>query len=255
MSDEAWSIILAALAAVVALWVCWPHLLVGLGVIRFHNGTVGGPLALDPTDKDDEYRDRYFELVDLGFLPLGIHWARNGQTDSTAAYVFGFPGQPWMATLSLGSLTTSLVTAFRDDIFLQTLDHEIRFWQGSGFRLQGVPDQPMRDVLATHQKAVEALIGQGHEPMPEATLEDYAAIARAINLHPASQRWLRSRSLRYVATLLIGFLFCGALSGVMFRFDNPSTWLGLIAFGLWMKWQWQSSLMEIPQVDEAGRLV
>jgi hypothetical protein len=240
--DEYLSVVLASVAVALAVWVCWPHLLVALGLSRFQNGIQGGPGSLDPGDKEEDYQDKYFQLVDLGFLPLGIHWARNGSALATATYVFGSPNQPMMAALSLRSHTLSLLTAFADNLFLQTLDRETRLWQSSSYRLQGLADVPLREVIATHQKAIETLAAQGHQPQPAATLEDFARIARAMNDQPASRRWVRTRALRSVATLLAGFLLCGALSGYAFGFNQPSTWMGLIAFSLWLKWQWQASV-------------
>jgi hypothetical protein len=64
--------VLWALAAFCLVWAFVPPLVTALGLYRVRGKAVEDPRAVEPPGDDPEYAQKYRELLDLGFAPMGV---------------------------------------------------------------------------------------------------------------------------------------------------------------------------------------
>jgi hypothetical protein len=207
-------IIALAVCAGVA-WVCYPHLLLVLGINQYRNGVFGGPEDLEPDDKSVRYQDVYYQLVHLGFEPLGLHWSTIGRTISTQTFVFSLPEVHCIATIYSRSDNLYLVTGFEGNAALETTSVRTNEIRSNDFWLTSIPDASVKVLLSGHQNQLQELVSKGWQPLPASKLEDIPAITRAASSGSDHNSRLRSAALKILGT----FLLIIALP-----------WLGLAAF-------------------------
>jgi hypothetical protein len=228
--------IIPVIAAGFAFMLCWPHLLLLLGLRRYRNGTYGGPKDLSPDGKPDIYRDKYQQLLARGFKPLGIHWSRVGHTVSTETYVFGCPEHRCLAQIYSRSHNLYLVSAFEGGDVMYTMDTCPKNHRLPGYWVTGVLGAPVVDLLTEHRRKVDEWAAQGREPLPTACLADAPPIFRAVNTHPANGRlWTSAAATNLGFSVFILALGAG-LAGWRTGFSGAGPWLGMIAAGAFLKW-------------------
>jgi len=250
-SEATLTLTTALVSGLVIGWVCWPYLLLALGWIVYQNGTTGGPGDLDPDGMDEDYQRKYFQLVDLGFLPRGIHWSQVGRQPSTETYVFGSRDLPCMVEVFARSWNVYLLTAFADGTAVETGDAAANEVQTDGLWIGGVPDHPLHEVLSIHRQRVDPLIAEGRQPLPSETLDDFARVAQAVNSHPLQRRMLRAKARRYVALLLAGMVCMGLMAGCLSGFETAAPWVAVMLAGLLLKWDWYAASLQVPRKRES----
>ncbi|MFX9604575.1 hypothetical protein ABTP42_19500, partial [Acinetobacter baumannii] len=62
-----------------------------IGCEFYRGGTAGGLSDLDPPDKDAHYADFHRQLLALGFVPLGVTWAKLIGKPRSTSYAFAHP--------------------------------------------------------------------------------------------------------------------------------------------------------------------
>lgn len=227
-----YAIALAVCAGVV--WVCYPHLLLVLGINQYRNDVFGGPEDLEPDDKSERYQDYYNQLTQLGFEPLGLHWSTIGRTISTQAYVFGMPEVPCMAEIYSRSDNLYLVTGFEGNAALETTAVPTKQVRSEDFCLTVLPFASAQVLLADHRIQVEELVVQGWRPLPAAKLEEIPAITRAASSGSNHNSRLRGFALKHLRTILISVGISGLVFGRIFGYSSPWPWLaaGTAALGI-----------------------
>jgi hypothetical protein len=225
-------------AAGFALAVCLPHLLLWLGLRRYRNGTYGGPEDLTPDDKPDVYRKKYQELLAHGFRPLGIHWSRVGRTIATETYIFGSSEHRCLAQIYSRSHNLYLVTAFQGGDVIYTMDAYPAERHLPGYRVTGLLDPTVEELLDEHRRQVDGWVAAGREPLPTAALADAPPIFGAVNTHPANDRLMTSVSATNLGLALFVLALGAALAGWGFGFSGPAPWLGMVAGGAFLNWLW-----------------
>jgi hypothetical protein len=237
-NQEFIAVIVPVIAAGFALMVCWPHLLLLLGLRRYRNGTYGGPEDLSPEDKPDVYRDKYQQLVARGFKPLGIHWSRVGHTVSTETYVFGSSEHRCLAQIYSRSHNLYLVTAFQNGDVMYTMDTCPKNHRVPGYWVTGLFGAPVVDLLTEHRRHVDEWVAQGLEPLPAACLDDGPPIFRAVNNHPANSRLWTSASATNLGFAVFILALGAGIAGWRAGFSGPAPWIGMIVGGAFLKWLW-----------------
>ena len=237
--------ILTLLAQIIALglafFVSLPHLLLLLGLRRYRNGTYGGPEELRPEDKPEAYRSKYEQLLAHGFEPLGMHWSRIGRTISTQAYLFGSTDHRCLAEIYSRSNNLYLITAFEGGDVLYTMDTCLKEKRLPGYRVTGILDANVEQLLAEHRGQVNEWVAEGRKPLPSASLNDALMICRAVNTHPVNNRMLTSAAASNLRFALIILALGGGLTGWKCGFSGPAPWLGVIVAGAFMKWLWSGA--------------
>ncbi len=254
------------IAVALVLMVCLPHLLLWLGVRRYRNGVYGGPEDLTPEDKQDAYREKYEQLLAHDFKPLGIHWSRIGRTISTESYVFGSSDHRCLAQIYSRSHNLYLVSAFKGGDVIYTMDTYPKEQHLPGYRVTGLLDPTVEELLAEHRRQVNEWTAEGRELLPTASLEDAPPIFGAVNTHPASNRLLASAAASNLGFALFILAAGGGLAGWLRGFSGPAPWIGVIAGGAFMKWLWsdastrakldrnKTQLTEVPVTSESSSL-
>jgi hypothetical protein len=236
---------LTGLAQIVAgglvLMVCLPHLLLWLGVRRYRNGIYGGPEDLTPDDKHDAYRKKYEQLLAHDFKPLGIHWSRIGRTISTESYVFGSRDYRCLAQIYSRSHNLYLVSAFKGGDVIYTMDSYPEERHQPGYRVTGLLDPTVEELLAVHRRQVNEWAAAGRESLPTASLDDAPPIFGAVNTHPMAKRMLASAAASNLCFALFILALGGGLAGWIRGFSGPAPWLGVIVAGAFMKWLWSDA--------------
>ncbi len=220
-------------AALVAVWIVGPLLLMALGLTRVGFRIVGGPEALEPAGDDPQYAYLFEQLRDLGFEPLGArqeigwfsaqHWYKSFPPGRVFASRAGdcfvtlyriFAGQPWRL---------SFHTVFTDGSLLSTANQMPNFRVDMpGYYRWAHVTADLADLLAMHREAAENYRADHRLTVASPDLEGAcAAVARA------SQRYLRSRGAALAlagltAPVLIGVLLT-ALIGLKLGFDRWPT--------------------------------
>jgi len=218
--------VIAACVSAGVLWVCYPHLLLVLGINRYRNGVFGVPEDLEPEDKNPHYQELYDQLTQLGFEPLGLHWSTIGRTISTQAYVFGLPEVPCMAEIYSRSDNLYLVTGFEGNAALETTSVPTNEVRSKDFCLTSLPHASAQVLLADHRNQVEELVGQGWRPLPASRLEEIPAITRAASSGSNHNSRLRGFALGHLRTILTSVAIAGVTFGWIFGFAGPWPWLG-----------------------------
>jgi hypothetical protein len=156
--------ILWALAALSLVWAFVPPIVTALGLYRVRGTAVEDPRAVEPSGDDPEYAQKYRELRDLGFAPMGVltehywlfafHWYKAfparclASADRTCyAAVFRFMDGP---------LRVRFDTQLDDGFHVRTLmgegltDHD-EYWSRSEVQATSVAD-----LHEHHRRHVEA---------------------------------------------------------------------------------------------------
>ena len=253
-TQEMFTTLIRLIAIGLALMVCWPHLLLLVGLRRYRNGTYGGPEDLSPDDKPDVYRDKYQQLVDRGFKPLGIHWSRVGRTVSTETYIFGSSEYRCLAQIYSRSYNLYLVTAFKGGDVMYTMDTCPKERRLDGYWVTGLLDAPVIDLLTEHRRHMDEWVASGREPLPTASLADAPPIFSAINEHPVNQRlWTSGAATNLSFAALILGLGAG-IAGWRAGFSGPVPWLGIIGAAAFLQWLWSDGSTRVkldPRLTEA----
>jgi hypothetical protein len=181
-----------------------------------------------------------------------------GWSLSVKEYVFGRPGERCMAYIVSRSHNVYFLSAFAGGAVALTCDsNEGEDFQAGDYSLQHVPGKPLRDVLAQHCRLGELFVEKGHRSLPAQTLEDFRTAARLAATHPEGLRELRRTALGFVGLLAGLFLGSAGVLGVLFGFNSPAPWLGVLVSGLWIRWQVNQSSIAAPvpsAADNAAEL-
>jgi hypothetical protein len=207
------------------LWVCYPHLLLVLGVNQYRNGVFGGPEDLDPADKSNRYQDTYFQLIQLGFEPLGLHWSMIGRTISTQAYVFGLSEVPCLAEIYSRSDNLYLVTGFEGRAALETTSVPTNEIRSKDFCLTSLPHASVQVLLADHRNQVQELISKGWQPLPASKLEEIPPITRAASSGSNHGSRLRGFALKHLQSIVLSVLIPWLLLARILGYSSPWPWL------------------------------
>jgi hypothetical protein len=245
-----------AVCALVA-WVCYPHLLLVLGINQYRNGVFGGPQDLEPDGKSEPYHDSYFQLTQLRFEPLGLHWSTIGRTISTKAYVFALPEVPCMAEVYSRSENLYLVTGFEGNAALETTAVQTNEIRSEDFWLTSLPHASIQVLLSDHRSQVQELVGQGWRPLPTSKLEHIPAITRAASSGSEHNSRLRGAALKFLRTILIAVAIPWLAFGSWLGFLHPLPWLltGLTALGFYSLVQRSSTRVPLDKsIIEASEL-
>ena len=229
------------IAAGFAWMVCWPPLLLLLGLRRYRGGTYGGPDDLIPDDSPDAYREKYQQLQALGFRPLGIYWSRIGRTITTESYIFASADDHCLAQIYSRSHNLYLVTAFQGGAVTYTMDTYPADRPQPGYWVKGLLDATVAQLLAEHRRQVAARRAEGLEPLPTACLADAPPIFGAVNTHPVAQRALTSTAATNLGVHLFVLALGGSVAGWAFGFTGLAPWVGMIAGAAFLKWLWSGS--------------
>lgn len=261
MLDPEWlTWAMQAIAGVIALKVCFPHLLLLLGLRGYRNGTFGGPDELEPDNlfhdggdsADDEknvYVAKYQDLLDRGFQPLGVHWSRIGRTISTESYICGAGEHRCLAQIYARSWNLYLVTAFTGGAVTITTDVETQERQVEGYWLSSLPGKSVRDLLAEQRRKINLWDAEGCRPLPVATLADVEPVLRAVNTHPANGRFLTAIALNHLLVLLVILVVSSLVTGSLFGFGGTAPYWGVILSGLFLLWAERTSSTRV-KLDE-----
>jgi hypothetical protein len=229
------------IAAGFALMACLPHLLLLVGLRRYRGGTYGGPDDLLPDDSPDAYREKYQQLLALGFRPFGIYWSRIGRTITTESYIFGSADHPCLAQIYSRSHNLYLVTVFEGGDVIYTMDAYEADRAQPGYRVKGLLDPTVAELLAEHRRQVAARLAEGLEPLPTASLADAPPIFRAVNTNPVSFRLLTSTAASNLGIHLFVLALGAGGAGWAFGFAGLAPWAGMIAGAAFLKWLWSGS--------------
>jgi hypothetical protein len=217
--------VIAIAVPAAVFWVCYPHILLVLGINQYRNGVFGGPEDLQPDGKSERYQELHRELIHLGFEPLGQHWSTIGRTISTQAYIFGLSEVPCMAEIYSRSENLYLVTGFEGNAALETTSVKTKEVQSKDFWLRSIPDASVKVLLADHRTQVEELVLQGWEPLPASRLEDIPAITRATSSGSEHNARLRGIASQILGNILMSVAIPWLVLGVWFGFGHPLPWL------------------------------
>ncbi len=236
MNLSEYSIYIFAIGASVGVfWVCYPHILLVLGINRYRNGVFGGPEDLKPDDKSERYRDHYDQLTQLGFEPLGLHWSTIGQTISTQAYVFGLREVPCMAEIYSRSDNLYIVTGFEGNAAMETTSLKTNEIRSKDYWLSSIPNASVQVLLDEHRHQLQELVSQGWQPLPASKLEDIPAITRAASSGSEHNSRLCGAALKILGTFLLIIALPWLGLATLMGYSHPLPWLiaGLITWGLY----------------------
>jgi hypothetical protein len=244
-----WTWIIAVAVSAGIFWVCYPHVLLVLGINRYHNGVFGGPEDLEPDEKSQRYQEHYDQLTQLGFEPLGLHWSTIGRTISTQAYIFALPEVPCMAEIYSRSDNLYLVTGFEGNAALETTSVATKEVRSKDFCLTSLPYASVQVLLADHRNQVEELVSHGWKPLPASKLEEIPAITHAAASGSEHNSRLRGYALKILRTILISVAIPWLALGSWMGYSHPLPWLlsGLTALGFYSLVQRSSTRVKLDQ--------
>lgn len=177
---------------------CLPHLLCGLGLDFYRSEDYGEPADLGPDGKGPVYADLHRQLVDLGFVPLGIHRdvtvARRGPEE----YVYFCKGEMAMASVYRalrGDPRVVLKTIFDTGAIARTPNFGSALAERTGdYLCTPVPTTSVRQVLARHRESVEVFRRRGDRPLDLGHLEAIGEAERTLFFNPTLRRCYQTAS-------------------------------------------------------------
>ncbi len=171
------------LALVVVGRICGPHLVRGLGLHRYRHSVCGGPSDLSPLESSSTYADYYQQLVELGFVPLGIFREEVLWHKGNKEFTFCHPEHDCRAAvycLAGGDARVALTSDFTDDVLARTLNYDGGNTIADDFVMLREPTNNMRKLLETHLENRDRFLQAGYALRPVETLKDWGqAEARA----------------------------------------------------------------------------
>jgi hypothetical protein len=108
---------------------------------------------------------------------------------------------------------------------MDTCPKEVRL---PGYRVTGLLDASVEDLLAEHRRQVNEWVAEWRKPLPTASLADAPPVFRAVNTHSANKRLLTSASASNLGFALIILALGAGLAGWGLGFTGPAPWLGMI---------------------------
>jgi hypothetical protein len=227
--------VLAAVALAGAAWFCLPDLLKLAGITRFRNGIRAGPEGVALEVLPEQHAALGFQLLHLGFKPLGVYWESDDPRRTFTEYVFASRREECYAVLYGFTHTDarlSFVTAFADGAQIHTKNFNLGVEADEAdLYAEGIATNDLRRVLTRHREATARFAADGHPAGRELSLEEYARFQYDYYYHAVNYPGFRKG---WWTTLLnkaafLGLCFAVPLMLLGWEAASPAPWLGLLA--------------------------
>ncbi len=227
--------IVAAVSLVLAGWLCLPEVLKLTQLHRFRNGVRGGPEAMSLDDLPRQHAGMGFQLLHMGFRPLGVYWETDDPRRTATEYVYTSSEEGCYATLyGFGGTDArvSFITVFGDGAQIHTKNFSLGIEADlEDLYADGIATNDLTQVLARHRGAVARFTADGHPPGRDLSMEEYVRFQIDYYYHANNYPEFRKN---WQATLMTKVGFLGICFGVPYlllgrTLAHPTPWLVLLA--------------------------
>jgi hypothetical protein len=226
--------ILAVVSLAWAVWICSPEVLKLTQIRRFRNGILAGPEGVAFEDLPEQHAAMGFQLLHLGFKPLGVYWEGDDPRRTFTEYVYESREEGCYASLygfGRADARMSFITVFADGAQVHTKNFalgveadEEDLWAG------GIATRDLQQVLARHRQAAARFVADGHAPERERSLEEYTRFQYDYYYHPVNYPGFRKdwKMMLQTKAGFLGICFGGPFLLLGRQAASAGPWLGLL---------------------------